>query len=225
MIDINQYKITRDFIPVGNSRPGLKNNGVAFLVSHDTGNAGSTAHNNRDFFAKNLNETSAHTFIDDQYILEIIPLDEKAWHVRYDVSTDNNLYGKNANDAAIGIELCWGGNINFEEAYRRYVWYHTYLLEKFRLDPEKDIISHQRLDPTRRTDPNNALNRYGITWDAFITEVKKMYQGPNKIIAPNHTVIKYGDKGTTVKIIQQYLIEIGIPLKSGADGIFGPETV
>ena len=67
MVDINKYLITRDYIPVGNSRPGVKNDGIVFLVSHDTGNAGSTAYNNRTFFAKNLYKSSAHTFIDASF--------------------------------------------------------------------------------------------------------------------------------------------------------------
>jgi N-acetylmuramoyl-L-alanine amidase len=227
MVNVNEYSITRDYIPVGNSRPGIKNEGIRFLVSHDTGNAGSTAYNNRTFFAKNPYNASAHTLIDDQYILEIIPLEEKAWHVRYEVTVDNHIYGNDANDIAIGIELCWGGTINFEETYKRYVWYHAYLLDRFQLDSEKDIISHQRLDPTRRSDPNNALNRYGITWATFITDVKNTYQETNKNIThKNPSIFKYGDSGPKVKQIQQYLINTEIPLtKYGADGIYGSETV
>ena len=44
---------------------------------------------------------SAHTFIDDKTILEIIPINEVAYHVRYGVPTDNDLYGYDANKAAI----------------------------------------------------------------------------------------------------------------------------
>ena len=137
-----KYNITRDYIDLGNSRSGESLGDVQFIVSHDTGNPGSTAYANRNYFA-NVNPTaSAHTFIDDNYILEIIPLSEKAWHVRYDVGTDNRLFGADANDAAIGVELAWGGNINFQEAYDRYVWYHAYLIDKYNLDPKEDIVAH-----------------------------------------------------------------------------------
>uniref|UniRef100_UPI0001850AAE peptidoglycan recognition protein family protein n=1 Tax=Bacillus coahuilensis TaxID=408580 RepID=UPI0001850AAE len=125
------YTINRDYISKGASRPGTKNNTIRFLVAHDTGNPGSTAYGNRSYFQNVQPSASAHTFIDDKYILEIIPLDEIAYHVRYNVDMDNRLYGADANNAAIGVELCWGGSINFNESYSRYVWYFGYLINKY----------------------------------------------------------------------------------------------
>ncbi|WP_413467483.1 hypothetical protein [Metabacillus niabensis] len=57
---------------------------------------------------------------------KIIPLDEKAWHVQYNKPYDNRLFGDDANDCdcAIGVELCYGGPIDFTEGYKRFVWYH-----------------------------------------------------------------------------------------------------
>ena len=169
------YEITRDYIRMGNSRSGQKISRVRFIVSHDTGNPGSTAYNNQTYFNNQQPSASAHTFIDDKYILEIIPLNEKAWHVQYNKPTDNRMFGADANDAAIGVELCWGGNINFQESYKRYVWYHAYLCKTFSLQPKKHIVSHKTLDPQRRSDPDNALKRYGITWSQFINDVEKEF--------------------------------------------------
>jgi hypothetical protein len=171
------YEITRDYIKLGNSRSGQRISRVRFIVSHDTGNPGSTAYNNQRYFNNQQPSASAHTFIDDKYILEIIPLTEKAWHVQYNKPKDNQLFGADANDAAIGVELCHGGNINFSEAYKRYVWYHAYLCEKFNLQPRKHIVSHKTLDPQRRSDPESALNRYGVTWSKFINDVEKVFTG------------------------------------------------
>lgn len=169
------YEITRKYIQFGNSRSGIKLLRVGFIVAHDTGDEGATARNEYNYFNNQQPEASAHAFIDDKYILEIIPLDEKAWHVIYDKQTDNRLFGDDANDIGIGVELCWGGNIDFREAYKRYVWYHAYLCHKFNLDPSKHIVSHKILDPGRKTDPDNALNRYGITWNQFLKDVEKEY--------------------------------------------------
>jgi N-acetylmuramoyl-L-alanine amidase len=232
----DKYSIRQDYISQGRSRPGIKNDGITFIVSHDTGNPGSTAYANRAYFAPNTVSASAHTFIDDNYILEIIPLDEKAWHVRYDVTTDNRLFGDDANDRAIGVELCWGGSIDFQEAYDRYVWYHAYLLHEFNLDPERDIVAHSRLDPSRRSDPENALNRYGITWSGFVRDVRdyynNFYEGGESRPEPKvrgiqtEFIVKYGDEGEDVKRVQQYLMNAGMDLSEyGADGIFGDETL
>jgi len=169
----NQYSITQDYIRIrDNTRPGSKLRGPVFLVAHDTGNPGSTARNNRNYFnTMTERSASAHVFIDDTEILEIIPLNEKAWHVRYDVPADNRLYGCNANDAAVGVELCYGGHIHFEKAYRRYVWYFAYLCRNFDLNPRKHIVSHKTLDPGRKVDPDSALATGGKTFEQFINDV------------------------------------------------------
>ncbi|MBA2872545.1 peptidoglycan hydrolase-like protein with peptidoglycan-binding domain [Anoxybacillus calidus] len=227
------YEITRDYISFGNARSGEKLKEVKFIVSHSTGNPGSTAYANRNYFNNHQPYASAHTFIDDRYILEIIPLDEKAWHVLYSKPTDNRMFGADANDAAIGVELCYGGNINFTEAYNRYVWYHAYLCQKFNLDPSKHIVSHRTLDPERRTDPLDAFRLYGITWDGFISDVSRMLESSQSLKNRASQVpstflrlpLKIGDRGPFVKEVQEDLIRAGFPLpKYGADGIFGEET-
>ncbi len=246
-----KYSITRDYIRMGNSRSGQKISKVIFIVSHDTGNPGSTAYNNRNYFDRQQPSASAHTFIDDKYILEIIPLNEKAWHVRYDRTVDNRLFGANANDAAIGVELCHGGSINFQEAYKRYVWYHAYLCDRFNLKPREHIVPHSRLDPERRTDPLNALQPRGITWTKFLEDVvtslandfgkgattssppsqsqpkSQPLQQPQPQVKGVTTTLplKKGDQGQFVKEIQQDLIKAGFSLpRYGADGEFGDET-
>jgi hypothetical protein len=168
------YEITRDYIAKGNARSGqlLVGGKPQFGVAHDIGNGGSTAYNNRTYFNREQPSASAQTFIDDKYILEIIPINEKAWHVIYNVTTDNVMFGDDANDIAIGVELCWGGNIVWAEAYKRYIWYWAYLCRMFSWDPRKKIVAHSTLDPKRKTDPDkNAFAKNGITWAQFIDDV------------------------------------------------------
>ncbi|MRH43852.1 N-acetylmuramoyl-L-alanine amidase [Aquibacillus halophilus] len=228
------YEIKRDYINFGNSRSGQDLADVQFIVSHDTGNPGSSAYANRNYFENVDPVASAHTFIDDNNILEIIPLDEKAWHVRYNVGTDNRIYGEDANDAAIGVELAYGGSINFDEAYKRYVWYHAYLVDKYDLDPSEDIIAHSTLDPSRRTDPQNALNRHGISWSDFINDVERAYdqlqgneEGSESVVRGSsvNLPLDIGDGGSLVREVQQDLIKAGFSLPIyGVDGQYGPET-
>lgn len=229
-----KYEITTDYIKMGNSRSGQKLKEVKFIVSHDTGNPGSTAYSNRNYFNNYQPSASAHTFIDDKYILEIIPLDEKAWHVRGTPPFDNNLFGVNANDASIGVELAFGGNIDFNKAYDMYVWYHAYLVDKFKLNPEKHIVAHSTLDPATRTDPLNAFHRYGVSWEMFIRDVKQAYKIHFSNEENSETVeevkgsklpIRLGDKGSFVKELQQDLLRAGFSLPLyGADGSYGEET-
>lgn len=170
-----RFPIERIYISYGNSRPGSRLSKVRFIVAHDTGNPGSNAIGNRDYFQETMPKSSAHTFVDDQRIIEMIPIDEVAYHVRYSVPTDNELYGYNANSAAIGVELCYGGNVSFWDAYTRFAWYHAYLCQVYGLNPKTAIVSHKRLDPARKIDPESVLKNQGITFAQFLNDVYRMY--------------------------------------------------
>lgn len=217
-----KYPISRSYIRTGNSRSGRKLGTVLFIVSHDTGNPGTSASQNRNYFNNQQPSASAHTFIDDKTILEIIPLDEVAFHVQYGITEDNRRYGANANDASIGVELCYGGSINFQQAYSRYVWYHAYLCSRFGLNPDKQIIGHYTLDPARRTDPINSFSQYGISWAQFIRSVKQVLAEEFGAPAADTLPVREGDSGSLVKSIQQNLITAGFTIS--ADGVFGPAT-
>ncbi|OWA37885.1 N-acetylmuramoyl-L-alanine amidase [Saccharibacillus sp. O16] len=178
---MSKYNIERRYIVKrSNTRPGLRlTTGVpAFFVAHDTGNPGASAEAHFRYF-NNLQgrSASAHTFIDDKQILEIIPTGtgdepgEKAWHVLYNVKTDNERFGYNANDAAIGVELCYGGGIDFEQAYRRFVWYLAFCCTKFGKNPRLFIPSHKQLDPARKIDCDQALKAGGKTLKDLIADV------------------------------------------------------
>lgn len=175
-------EVKNDFIsPKTKRRSGLELKSVGFIVAHDTGNDGSTAQQNVNYYKRTANEmsASAHVFVDDKEIVKCIPLSEKAWHVIYDVDTDNKMFGDDANDSAIGVELCYSykrGKIDNMKAYQNYVWYMAELCKAFNLDPSKHIVAHSKLDPKRKTDPDKNSFRYigkGITWTQFIKDVSE----------------------------------------------------
>ncbi|MFA6919143.1 MAG: peptidoglycan recognition family protein [Patescibacteria group bacterium] len=180
---LKKYPIVADYIPINTKRrSGLAvSPSVKFIVAHDTGNSGSTARQNVNYYKSSANATnaSAHIFVDDKEIIECIPAltasPEKAWHVRYDVTGDNQMYGYDANDVAIGVEYCFGTNINATEAYKRYVWTLAYICYQFNLNPQTAIIGHCFLDPSRRTDPRSGLAVSGRTYEQLLLDVKTEY--------------------------------------------------
>ncbi|AIQ59668.1 peptidoglycan recognition protein family protein [Paenibacillus borealis] len=191
----NKYPIERRYINKrSNVRPGtrLVTGTPGFLVAHDTGNPGATADKHFEYFQTLVNRSaSAQVFVDDKRILEIIPTGtgtdpaEKAWHVLYNVTTDNAKYGDDANDIALGVELCYGGKINTLEAYKRYVWYLAFCCDKWKLNPLTHIPSHKQLDPTRKSDVDQALATIGKTLkDLLYDIVKDMQEEPAVIVAP-----------------------------------------
>lgn len=179
-----KYQIDQRFLtrPSRRRRGYLISPGVKFLVAHDTGNPGSTASGNIRYYERSRDEqsVSAHIFVDDRQILECIPAltadpPEKAWHVLYSVPTDDQLYGCDANDAAIGVEYCYGGRIDADEAYRKYVWTMAYACYRFNLDPGRSIVGHFFLDPRRKTDPVTGLAHSRRTYEQLLRDVVSEY--------------------------------------------------
>ncbi|MDK2830094.1 MAG: N-acetylmuramoyl-L-alanine amidase [Clostridium butyricum] len=178
-----KYEIMQDFLPICKVSPrrrsGDKITKVRFLVAHDTGNLNSTAKGNVKYYKDTYNKesASAHLFVDDVDIIECIPVfkdTEKAWHVLYSVPLDNQLYGDDANDVAIGIEMCFfTDKERSQKAYEKYVWVLAYLCQYFNLDPKKDIIGHETLDPKNKIDPSNGLRYSGHTYQDLINDVVK----------------------------------------------------
>ena len=87
-----------------NRRPGIAMI-PQYLTIHSTGNLNSTAQNERTWLTDNpQNKATAsyHVVIDEKEAIEVLPLDEVAWH-----AGDGNGQG---NRASIGIEICESGN-------------------------------------------------------------------------------------------------------------------
>ena len=178
-----EYPILAHYLTAPSKRRAglLMNQKVRFLVAHDTGNSGSTAAGNVSYYqgSRDAISASAHLFVDDRQILECVPAltgaPEKAWQVLYNITEDNRRYGCNANDAAIGVEYCFGPNINADEAYRRYVWVLAYACWKFGLDPARDVVGHHILDPLRKTDPKSGLVLSHRSYSQLLLDVPAMY--------------------------------------------------
>lgn len=174
-----KYTIEKQYLTKPSKRrSGIKMDKVSFLVAHDTGNAGSTAMQNVKYYERSRDDqsASAHIFVDDRQIIECIPFllekPEKAWHVLYNVDTDNKMFGDDANDVAGGIELCFGGHINIAESYKRFVWLMAYACHVHNVSP-KNIVGHFQLDPKRKTDPQGALKRINKTMINLIEDIEK----------------------------------------------------
>lgn len=175
-----KYIITPKYLtPKTKRRSGaLISPAVKFIVAHDTGNKNSTAKQNVTYYENSRNDisASAHLFVDDKEIIECIPAltsdkPEKAWHVLYNLTIDNQLFGFNANDAAIGVEYCYGDKINADEAYRKFIWVMAYICFKFKIDPKTSIAGHHFLDPKRKTDPVTGLAHSRRTYEQMLKDV------------------------------------------------------
>jgi N-acetylmuramoyl-L-alanine amidase len=161
--------INRDFISINPfSRPGIKRSSTKKVVWHYTANPGATAQGHYLYFdslkkqnARDDDEdryASANTFIDRYQILEIIPLDEKAYHASV------------ANGYSIGVELCIEKDGTFHpNTIKQAIEYGEYLAKTYGLDPLNDFIRH--FDVTGKLCPKRWVEK-PAEWIQFKKDVK-----------------------------------------------------
>lgn len=97
-----------DHIPTttpNNRRPAMKLEATTITI-HNTANPSSTARNERAWLTNTANTRTAsfHIVIDDKEAIEVIPLNEVAWHA------GDGSKATSGNRTSIGIEICESGN-------------------------------------------------------------------------------------------------------------------
>lgn len=160
-------------------RSGIIMKAVKFLVAHDTDWINADAMKIYYDWKKQINikHGGTHLIVDDVRVLEVIPaitteIKEKAWHVIYDTEKDNEKFGDDANDIAIGVELCIFSDKNrSKRAYINYVRLFAYLCKKFSIDPRTKITGHENLQDNKR-DPSFAFGRIDKDFSMFIQDIE-----------------------------------------------------
>lgn len=164
-----ELDIQEDYLTVNEySRPGTKLGKVNRIVIHYTGNPGTTAKANRDYFeslAENpVTSASSHFVIGlEGEIIQCVPLNEIA-------------YASNkANTDSISIECCHpgeSGEFNVE-TYNQCVALTARLCCYYHLDPETDVIRHY--DVTGKECPIFYVE-HPEEWEMFLGFVKEQVQ-------------------------------------------------
>ena len=142
----------------GDSRRGVYLEGVQNIVIHYVGNPGSTAQQNRDYYANSSSEVSSHFVIGlNGEIIQCIPLHEKS-------SASNHR-----NKDTISIEVCHpdeSGKFT-DAAYQSLVKLTAWLLDICDLDSD-DVIRHY--DITGKPCPLYFVTHEDI-WETFKADV------------------------------------------------------
>ena len=146
-------------IPIGLARKGFSLREINYIVVHYTGNPGSTAKNNRDYFAKPDTAVCSHFVIGlDGEIIQCVPLNEKS------------AASNNRNVDSISIEVCHideTGKFN-EATYNSLVKLVAWLCDNSSLT-EKDVIRHY--DVTGKQCPKYFVD-HNDKWKKFKSDVK-----------------------------------------------------
>jgi N-acetyl-anhydromuramyl-L-alanine amidase AmpD len=180
-------------------------NKPAYIVIHDTGNSGigANAEMHYRFFNGGNRSASAHYFVDDKQIVQIVKDEDSSWHC----GDGYNKYGINNNNS-IGIEICINSDGNYNIAVSKAIELTQFLMRKHNISIDK-VVRHY--DASRKNCPQTMSANNWSAWNEFKNRVSG--------------VLSIGSKGNVVKELQEKLIKLGYDLGSyGADGDFGNAT-
>lgn len=181
MIKITKKLITRNFSKRTNFN-------IKYIVIHDTANTntGANAQAHYNYFNNNDLDKSAHYFVDDKEILQIIEDKNRAWHCG-----DGKGQNKITNENSIGIEICINKDGDYNKAKENTILLSAYLLDKYNLNIN-DLVRH--FDASGKICPNTMTSNNWEDWDEFKKEVEKNLK-VNKIILTREKIESYV-KGT-----------------------------
>lgn len=147
-----------------------------YIVIHDTGNPNAGAINHWKYFGGGNRNASAHYFVDNENIIQIIKDSDSAWHCgdgkgKYGITNNNSL----------SIEICLTGNLEKSIANAQELAEH--LMRKYSI-PSENVVRHY--DASRKTCPRSMSGSDWKRWNVFKSELAKVSPSipkPNK--SPN----------------------------------------
>lgn len=151
--------------------------GVKYIVIHDTGNnsAGADADAHYRYFGGGDRQASAHYFVDDHEIVQIIDDQNAAWHC----GDGKGKYGiKNSN--SIGVEICVNKDGDYDKAVANTVELAGHLMNAYNLPMDK-LVRHY--DASRKNCPASMAANNWAAWKDFVSQVRDL-MGKEEAPAP-----------------------------------------
>ena len=148
------------------------NDDIKWIIVHYVG-AVSTAKNNADYFYSTYRGASAHYFVDDKEIWQVVEDNDAAWAIGA-----NKYYTNARNSNSISVEMCCyymkNGNINVaKEVEEKAIGLIKELMKKYNIDINH-VIRHY--DATRKNCPAPFVSDQE-RWDNFKKKLQEQSTG------------------------------------------------
>lgn len=130
------YKLIKDHTFI-NYTEG--NTGREYIVIHYTGNKTDTATANANYFRNVDRQASAHYFVDEVNVVEVVAPDNTAWAVGVDYG--GRLFGKCNNGNSISIEMCSDCGKIADDTFNNTVELTKKLMKKYGI-PANRVVRH-----------------------------------------------------------------------------------
>lgn len=144
-----------------NYNVGRCGNSIKYIVIHDTGNTGKGANANSHYiyFNGGDRQSSAHYFVDDSNIVQLVADTNTSWHC----GDGGGKYGiTNAN--SIGVEICINSDGNYDKAVSNAVDLTKSLMKKYNISIN-NVVRHY--DASRKSCPNTMSANCWAKWNTF----------------------------------------------------------
>lgn len=158
-------------------------NNIQYIVIHGTGNKTDSDEGNANYFCGGNRQSSAHYFVDDDSITQLVKDLDGAWHC----GDGGNAYGIN-NRNSLGVEMCCTNYVYTETTQKNTIELVVMLMKKYNVPIER-VVRHY--DASRKNCPSGFnLDGKWTGWVAFKNKLA-MALAP-KPVAPVAPVAKYG---------------------------------
>lgn len=135
------------------------NNNPKYIVIHDTGNKTDSAAGNANYFNTGNRNASAHYFVDDKNIYQVVEDFNASWHC----GDGAGKYGI-TNYNSIGIEMCRVNNNVTETTINNTIELVKYLMNKYSIPVDK-VVRHY--DASRKICPSSLSANNWSRWNDF----------------------------------------------------------
>lgn len=204
-------KINRKISLINFSDLNRRNKDIKFIILHYVG-AVSTAKNNADYFFSKYRGASAHYFVDDKEIWQVVEDNDAAWAIGA-----NKYYTDARNSNSLSIELCCyymkNGNINIaKEVEEKAVELVKMKMKEYNVDVDH-VIRHY--DATRKNCPAPFVFDTE-RWNSFKKKLQEQYTEEETISKEGYTDYE--------KRVKNWQDTMNLDYNSNlvVDGSFGP---
>ena len=188
---------------------------IKYIVLHYTGNKGDNAKNNAIYFNGGNRNASAHYFVSDSLIYQVVEDNRSAWSV----GDGNGKYGI-TNSNSLNVEMCcWTDGTVSEKTEANAVELVKYLMQKHNIDIAH-IVRHY--DASRKYCPNWTDTRW-INFKAKLGREaeKPTAKGESRLLkVMKNKVVTLNSNGSHVYALQGLLSTLGYNV-NGIDGNCG----
>ena len=171
------YTLVKELTTVNYTAMSNKNN--KYIVIHYTGNKTDKAKSNANYFKSTHRGASAHYFVDNNYVYQVVEDKNASWAVGKNYGS-NNLFGVVTNANSISIEMCSTNGKIADDTFNNTVLLTKELMNKYGIAASNvyrhyDVCSKQCPGWTGWIGSNASLwNKFKTCLLSNVTEVKEV---------------------------------------------------